>query len=1220
MPRKAYLADLQTAKTTRRSDSVRNIQAGSDDGEFMFTVIPAGSKQHYLITALISDVSDYPSSHEYMMFCPDNAPKALSDAIQRLSGTRGKTVPELLDLTARKIAVKDKDGDMLMLDSQLDADGEPESEDEEQDFFPPSDDDTDIQPARKDSLHSTVGTKVAQSPASTVFRRRIRADLKVTKEAGFKIGHLGMLLDNGSCYVTVSCRVAKLGLSPEAMQAWQVQPNDYLTLLIHYPNGYKSMETIQGYDATTARKNIELRVGLNSTYKPTLQEAVKMFTKLSREQEKAQEANSQSEAVQEGGPQGLRNTFISRPLNELLNARLTTLIGYRSLGMGWTGAESFYNDHQGKSYALHDAIDDHYMAPEPHNTTLPNLVTADHILDSPTAAPLSFPLIAIQFFLRHFARCTEFCLVCHCKLQDEFEALKPYVCDKPLCLYQYMSLGFGPSIEHEILAQPQVVDLLISFCYASASGGRLKEFPDGLGLTIPYHSTFFNLPMAGKDSGAYYLNRGQEPTTLVPSQPSVMYEARLDEVKLEVVFDNGAAACPVKVGDWIIGQYVQAQQIAATNHYRVAETIYYPTIKLSEPIMLASGEQDGYATPNTPTAAARPAALGGLVPFKFTKYDRNFDDLTESAKREVILQLLQTLPGVEEMKQYLIRRAPSDLNSWSERISTAALGVLRWIVASNRACIMQVDELPGNNDMGPKKEDRLFGMPGYMQFRFAMGAPDKERRFLSAVKDATQRLNLTYPTIFAWHGSPLANWHSIIREGLHFKETHHGRAYGHGVYHSLDHNTSAGYGFGHNVSYWPKSALKISAAMALSEIVNAPKEFTSMSPHLVVQYIEWIQTRYLFVKCTITNQDPSAEVYAKDTKPVNAHPQDPHYTPRGPGGQIEIPATAVAKSRRVVPKPTSPKIVKKADNKRFKASGNSWSDPITLDEDDVFLKDIDDAASVATDVEDLEILFDEPEPQPEPVHAPSLSQISGSSQSQKAGGIFGSITSALTTKAKPMTPQTDFIPGTLDFTTLPTLAPPSWATIGATKRLQKDFKAMLATQDATPAHELGWYIDPEKIENMYQWILELHSFEPHLPLAKDMKSRGIKSVVLELRFGKDYPMSPPFVRIIRPRFLSFQQGGGGHVTAGGALCMELLTNNGWSAVSSIESVLLQVRLAMSSTDPKPARLDMGKGMGDYGVGEAVEAYIRACQVHGWTVPDGFRQMAYGGEPDVGGAY
>lgn len=75
--------------------------------------------------------------------------------------------------------------------------------------------------------------------------------------------------------------------------------------------------------------------------------------------------------------------------------------------------------------------------------------------------------------------------------------------------------------------------------------------------------------------------------------------------------------------------------------------------------------------------------------------------------------------------------------------------------------------------------------------------------------------------------------------------------------------------------------------------------------------------------------------------------------------------------------------------------------------------------------------------------------------------------------------------------------------------------------------------------------------------------------------------------------------------------LQLLTNSGWSSVLTIESVLLSVRLEMSSTDPRPARLV--KDNHDYGVGEAVEAYIRACNMHGWAIPQGFREMALGGE-------
>ncbi|KAK8009216.1 hypothetical protein PG991_011767 [Apiospora marii] len=97
-------------------------------------------------------------------------------------------------------------------------------------------------------------------------------------------------------------------------------------------------------------------------------------------------------------------------------------------------------------------------------------------------------------------------------------------------------------------------------------------------------------------------------------------------------------------------------------------------------------------------------------------------------------------------------------------------------------------------------------------------------------------------------------------------------------------------------------------------------------------------------------------------------------------------------------------------------------------------------------------------------------------------------------------------------------------------------------------------------------------------------------------------------------------GGGGHVTAGGAMCMELLTTNGWTPITSLEGVLLQVRMAITNTEPKPARLEstarqVPAGYGassryrDYGIGEAFEAYKRAALTHGWNVPPDLYQAA-----------
>ena len=197
------------------------------------------------------------------------------------------------------------------------------------------------------------------------------------------------------------------------------------------------------------------------------------------------------------------------------------------------------------------------------------------------------------------------------------------------------------------------------------------------------------------------------------------------------------------------------------------------------------------------------------------------------------------------------------------------------------------------------------------------------------------------------------------------------------------------------------------------------------------------------------------------------------------------------------------------------------------------------------------------------------------------------------------------------------LPPPLYATSTATHRITKDLQALIKTQEKHKSNPqgLGWYFHSEYFEvtnNLYQWIVEIHSFPLRLPLAVDMVARGIQSIILELCFHADYPISPPFVRVVRPRLMQFRDGGGGHVTAGGSICMDLLTNSGWSAANDIESVLLQIRMALMSSEPNYARLARTQGnlnaITDYSVGEAIDAYQRVARSHGWAIPNGISQL------------
>ena len=75
----------------------------------------------------------------------------------------------------------------------------------------------------------------------------------------------------------------------------------------------------------------------------------------------------------------------------------------------------------------------------------------------------------------------------------------------------------------------------------------------------------------------------------------------------------------------------------------------------------------------------------------------------------------------------------------------------------------------------------LDGIPRtYRQFRFITGDPSKETVFRKEMeKNEGEDANASrYPSLFAFHGSACKNWHSILREGLHFSKTTNGRAYG----------------------------------------------------------------------------------------------------------------------------------------------------------------------------------------------------------------------------------------------------------------------------------------------------------------------------------------------------------------------------------------------------------------------------------------------------------
>eukprot|EP01100_Stratorugosa_tubuloviscum_P008034 TRINITY_DN3333_c1_g1_i1.p1 TRINITY_DN3333_c1_g1~~TRINITY_DN3333_c1_g1_i1.p1 ORF type:complete len:325 (-),score=109.17 TRINITY_DN3333_c1_g1_i1:59-1033(-) len=162
----------------------------------------------------------------------------------------------------------------------------------------------------------------------------------------------------------------------------------------------------------------------------------------------------------------------------------------------------------------------------------------------------------------------------------------------------------------------------------------------------------------------------------------------------------------------------------------------------------------------------------------------------------------------------------------------------------------------------------------------------------------------------------------------------------------------------------------------------------------------------------------------------------------------------------------------------------------------------------------------------------------------------------------------------------------SRATGKATERLLSELTHIINSHPETN----GYSIEPIN-DNLYHWEISFLNFEKDTELYKDMQKMKIKKIKLHAIFPSNYPHYPPFIRVIKPRF-TYRTG---HVTIGGSICMELLTNTGWSPATSMEAVIMTIRTQLIDGG---ARLDFHNKT-DYTEHEATDAFNRMVQTHGW---------------------
>uniref|UniRef100_A0A914WXA5 UBC core domain-containing protein n=1 Tax=Plectus sambesii TaxID=2011161 RepID=A0A914WXA5_9BILA len=124
--------------------------------------------------------------------------------------------------------------------------------------------------------------------------------------------------------------------------------------------------------------------------------------------------------------------------------------------------------------------------------------------------------------------------------------------------------------------------------------------------------------------------------------------------------------------------------------------------------------------------------------------------------------------------------------------------------------------------------------------------------------------------------------------------------------------------------------------------------------------------------------------------------------------------------------------------------------------------------------------------------------------------------------------------------------------VSATDRLMKELREIYRSEH----YKNGAYTIDLVNDSLYEWNVKLKKVDPDSPLAQDLltlkKKENQDHILLNVLFKDNFPFEPPFVRLVAPTVSN------GFVLGGGAICMELLTKQGWSSAYSVESVILQI--------------------------------------------------------------
>lgn len=168
--------------------------------------------------------------------------------------------------------------------------------------------------------------------------------------------------------------------------------------------------------------------------------------------------------------------------------------------------------------------------------------------------------------------------------------------------------------------------------------------------------------------------------------------------------------------------------------------------------------------------------------------------------------------------------------------------------------------------------------------------------------------------------------------------------------------------------------------------------------------------------------------------------------------------------------------------------------------------------------------------------------------------------------------------------------------VQATDRLMKELRDIYRS----PNFKSGAYQVELVNDSLYEWNVKIGRVDPDSPLSGDLTTlrerEGKDHILMSFMFKDTFPFDPPFVRMVHP-VLS-----GGYVLDGGALCMELMTPQGWSSAYTIEAVIMQISATLVKGK---ARIKFDAPKGTYSLARAQQSFKSLVHIHeknGWFTP------------------